>query len=238
MATIYQKTATDRCIILQPREAMLRKMNIPVGWSDLAIAMAFSITSDVGDNATPVTEALNVSSALDRISFGIKDDSTILPLMAGSRFIGLNTFTPWDSTVRINDSGGWRTDGKNSSWSGTSWVLTDGVTQRYLTSDQGSSHRLSCGSNPTADSSYSNWISIRMIRTADDITVKYINTPCTTDPNSTAIQTFFDTASWQYVANNYALSGIGAWDVRNIFLRLPFRHNRARVHCYGYKLFS
>lgn len=85
MATIYQKTASDKTLILSPREYFLRPFDFGTDWTEVRVGIFFGGVTSGGDNTQAVSETVAVSSAIDRIAFGIKDSATAaLPGQAGS----------------------------------------------------------------------------------------------------------------------------------------------------------
>ncbi len=89
MATIYQKTVTDKTCILSPREYILRPFDFGTDWTEVRIGAYFSGVAASGDNTDSAAESLAVASASDRVAFGIKDSATSdLPGFGTALFLG------------------------------------------------------------------------------------------------------------------------------------------------------
>lgn len=93
MATIYQKTVTDKTCILSPREYILRPFDFGA-WTEMRFGCYFSGVAASGDNTDSAAETVALSSASDRICFGIKDSATTdLPGFGSALFLGAVTET-------------------------------------------------------------------------------------------------------------------------------------------------
>jgi hypothetical protein len=95
MAKIYQKTiasGTDKCLILDPREALLYPFNIGT-WTEARLGFLISVTSAASDNSADAQSISSVimDSAANHFAFGIKDSSETLPRLAGSQFWGASS---------------------------------------------------------------------------------------------------------------------------------------------------
>jgi len=94
MATIYQKTVTDKTCILSPREYILRPFDFGTDWTEVRIGAYFSGIAASGDNTDSAAETVALASASDRIAFGIKDSATSdLPGFGAALFLGAVTET-------------------------------------------------------------------------------------------------------------------------------------------------
>lgn len=128
MSDIYLKVAGDQTLLMTPRTGFLRKFNVGTDWTELRVGMYASTVGLATGNTSPVAETVVVSNALDRITFGLKDDSQNLPGQAGSLFLGMravgNSLSASNFFECINGSGqmvGCTCDGT---------VFTDHVTVR------------------------------------------------------------------------------------------------------------
>lgn len=93
MATIYQKTVSDKTLILAPREFFLRPFDLGA-WTEMRIGVFLSGVTSGGDNTDSVVESVTVNTAADRIAFGIKDSaSNDLPGFGSALFLGAVTET-------------------------------------------------------------------------------------------------------------------------------------------------
>lgn len=91
MATIYEKLVTDKTLILEPREGIIRQFDFGL-WTEMRIGMYYCGIGTSGDNVTSVSETVAQSTNADRITFGIKNNSTDdLPGFTGARFLGTAT---------------------------------------------------------------------------------------------------------------------------------------------------
>lgn len=93
MAIIYQKIATDKTLILSPREGILRAFDFGA-WTEMRIGIFYSGVTSGGDNTQSVAEVVALSSPADRLAFGIKNsDTDDLPGEAGGTFLGASNST-------------------------------------------------------------------------------------------------------------------------------------------------
>ncbi len=93
MATIYQKTVTDKTCILSPREYILRPFDFGA-WTEMRFGCYLSGVAASGDNTDSAAETVALSSAADRICFGLKDSATTdLPGFGSALFLGAVTET-------------------------------------------------------------------------------------------------------------------------------------------------
>ncbi len=94
MATIYQKTVTDKTCILSPREYILRPFDFGTDWTEMRIGCYLSGVAASGDNTDSAAETVALTSASDRVCFGIKDSATSdLPGFGTALFLGIVTET-------------------------------------------------------------------------------------------------------------------------------------------------
>ncbi len=90
MATIYQKTVTDKTCILSPREYILRPFDFGTDWTEVRIGCYLSGVASSGDNTDSASETVVISSASDRVAFGIKDSATSdLPGFGSALYLGV-----------------------------------------------------------------------------------------------------------------------------------------------------
>jgi hypothetical protein len=90
MAEIYNNTV-ENTLILAPREYVSRPFSFGASWTEIRMGMFFGLVSAVGDNVNSVAETVAIASAADRITFGIKDSSAVVPGAVGSQFLGAIT---------------------------------------------------------------------------------------------------------------------------------------------------
>ncbi len=88
MATIYQKTVSDKTCILAPREFILRPFDFQA-WTEMRFGVFISAVTSSGNNTNAVNETVALSTYADRIAFGIKDSATNdLPGFGAALFLG------------------------------------------------------------------------------------------------------------------------------------------------------
>lgn len=92
MAIIYEKTITDKTLILSPREGVLRQFDFG-SWTQMRLGIFWSMVSSVDDNAKyAVAEFLTYNTPLDSMCVGIKNaDTQDLPGETGAQYMGLFT---------------------------------------------------------------------------------------------------------------------------------------------------
>lgn len=100
MALIYQKTISDKCLVLDSRESAWFPLKCGA-WTGLEIGVLFSLTSSSDHNAPYSNESIEYSNPYDGIFFGIKDTGFYLPLESG-HFIGLTSAPSFGGTSTIN----------------------------------------------------------------------------------------------------------------------------------------
>jgi len=92
MASIYQKTVSDKTCILAPREYIMRPFDFG-DWTMMRFGMFIGGVTASGDNSQSVDEEVSLITAGDRWTIGIKDSATTaLPGQAGSLFVGAGSF--------------------------------------------------------------------------------------------------------------------------------------------------
>ena len=238
MAEIYQKTIDDKCIILSPREALMREMNIPSNWTLLDVIVGLSFTSTSSPNAEPAEEeTVSRLSNRDSFFFGVKDGTLEQPGFAG-RFLGFSTAVA-GMTTRTNGIGTY-----------TRTIMGPGVYSPLATAADAATVVTSpslvdctdtyfCMPNdPTPSTGYFRWVAIRLDRSSGTSLVAAVSPSGNlTDASNEALRSHLIAATWGYVSA-VAVSGISTWDVRHLFLRFPFYNYRIRVHNYGYRLIS
>lgn len=126
MAKIFDKTdidsVQDRALVLNTNEAILRKMDLPEGWTEVRLGMFLSpadyltgLNSWVGENS------INQSVIDNSYCFGIKDESITKISETGSSYIGV--FSAGVDANAFKSSNAGTTDG---------WVRTIAFANYYL----------------------------------------------------------------------------------------------------------
>lgn len=246
MASVYQKTPDDKCIILQPREAFMREMNIPANWTVLDLAFGVSYTTAADQNAPYSTTAgPGFSSHLDRTFYGVKDGSQTAPGFAGSRFLGTGYGS---SNEYLGVSYGFYSHTNDTSYvcptatDGGS-VVRGGRDAPYITLPGHiitSAEDLLYGPTPNGDVNYFTWRMMRIDRTSSKPKMRLFNIRNAPDPSDSALRDVFLNLNFSPAGSfvEIDVSGADAWDIRHMYYRSPFTSMRVRIHNYGYRLVS
>lgn len=233
MAKFYAKTVTDMTLIPDVREGFVRQFNFGTDWTEVRIGMfCGAVHATTSDNTAAPTEALALSSAADRIFFGIKDSSTALPGSTGSLFIGAMTATGKTSDVGggyINSHDGELVAG---AYAGT--TLVNGTT----TEDMGKSMQYP---DITGATGYNGFYCLKfVVANIGTATQTVTVTPCLTasvtgtDYSATALLTAISTFANPGTARtiNWFDSVSAARTIPDcFFVRMPFYNSRLRISC-------
>lgn len=229
MSSVYQKTVDDKCLILEPGEALIREMAIPSNWTDLILYVGLSFTTAVDENGVTATESVTNTGLLSRPLFGVKDGSSLAPGAAGSQFLGYAT-KHTDSASRYLTGSPAQVLGYDASPTG---IATDGATY-YHGYNIGN---LYLATNESSDTNYFGWCLFRITRRAGAVSFYIIpDYSNRTDASHSAINTLIDSTPWSD-AGGPAVDA-RSWDIKHFFFRMPFNTVRARIHNYGYKLIT
>lgn len=88
----YQKTVTDKTIILSPREALIRPFDFGDDWTEMRFGFFVGGVTAAGDNTgISSSEFLTLSTFADRLTIGLKDNTDDLPGVAGTNFVGFGS---------------------------------------------------------------------------------------------------------------------------------------------------
>lgn len=99
MATIYQHNASDRVLILDPREAYQRKLDVG-SWNEIRIGIFCNNVGLASSTANYTSEQVTQVSRADALAIGLKDSATsILPGFSGSYYIGMFHTSSYTCTV-------------------------------------------------------------------------------------------------------------------------------------------
>lgn len=89
MATIYSHNANDKVLILDPREAFQRKLDLG-SWNEIRIGMFYNTVGLNTPTSSYLDETVVQNTRSDIIAVGLKDSATsILPGFSGSYYIGM-----------------------------------------------------------------------------------------------------------------------------------------------------
>lgn len=241
---IYQKTPSDKCIILDPQQPLLREMDIPGNWSKLNLVVGWSFTSSTEDNAsTAYPSSVRNLTVLDTFMWGVKDGSAIAPGMAGSEFMGVGTLNSHSAYVGLfrkstngyasiygseaNDGQVYKADPTPVYTSGTNIMFNPTLYEQQ---------RFSAPLDSSGDSNYFYWMILQLTRTEQTLAAATQFIQNQTDPSSRAMREFLGNAAPSPFG---AISGTGLMpDLRHFYLRLPMLTARVRIHNYGYRLIA
>jgi len=102
MATIYAKSLTDKTLILDPREYMLRPFDLGATWTEIRWGFFWTMVTSGGDDVPAVNEGVALNTVADFPVMGLKDAATTaLPGQAGSLFLGNIAVTVGDVSAQI-----------------------------------------------------------------------------------------------------------------------------------------
>jgi hypothetical protein len=247
MAEIYQTLALENALILESREYMLRQFNFQNAgnpWTEMRMGMLYAGVSLTNDNVNSAAEDVVVSSAADRIAFGIKDSGAAIPGTTGSpsSCLFLGATTALDAVVfhvpssYVNVEGG----GQNSFGSygvGGNLAACGAVDASYISGYN--AEYLDRMLFPTVASGANNYCGFYALRfvianqglaaqtvTISDSTSQPVGVPYTV----AALRTLINNASYQNARVIAWNNGSTAYAIPNCwFLRLPFYNNRIRI---------
>lgn len=248
MATIYQKTVDDKCLILEPREALQRELNLPDDWKRVRIAIGLSITGSVSDpNTLPTLETITRLTELDRFYFGLKTSEVNAPHVAG-KFVGISDYSSNPSSYPLSISSGYYIGNEaNVIFSFQPTICDAGI--RYQTASATGSNQIYVTSNPTNTTNYGAFVVLEIdVRTPGTLICRMGGSAewiaqgaATTDFSDAALRDRLQNASFSPATT--LTSGVywGAGEnpgTTHMYFRLPFFNNRARIHSYGYLLLA
>lgn len=234
MATIYQKTASDKTLILSPREYFLRPFDFGTDWTEVRIGMYFSGVTSGGDNTQAGSETVALSTAADRIAFGIKDSGTSsLPGTVGSVFLGALT-----ATTRSSECNGQGFQGSSlgllaaGGYSGA--TLVGGATAQEMSNSMG------FGGGVADATGYCGFYGLQFVianRGLATQTVTIRASDATGSPiagatyTASALRTLLNNGPWTGTAHTLAWNdGAAAYAIPDaVYVRMPFYNNRIRI---------
>lgn len=232
MATIYQKTVSDKTCILAPREFTLHPFDFQ-NWTEMRLGIYFGGVTSGGDNTMSTAETVTLSSSADRVCFGIKNSSTNdIPGVAGSLFLGSMTGTGLSSDIPGGIEFG--TTGTSNSLSAGGYdgtTLVGGTTSQYLLDD------MKFPTDTSLATGYNGFYAVKFVITnrgtasqSVAISSATTRTVAGTDYSAQALRLLINNATYnasQSVAWN---TGAAARDIPDaIYIRMPFYSNRIRI---------
>lgn len=230
MATIYQKTVTDKTCILSPREYILRPFDFGA-WTEMRFGVYFSGVAASGDNTNSAAETVALSSAADRICFGIKDSATSdLPGFGAALFLGAVTETSSSSYCSGSDFTSLSADRisaagyHETTLVGGAFAQTLGAAMNYPAS-------------ASASSSYCGFYALKFVIT--NLGTSSQSVAISSNSSSSISGTDYSASALQLDINNatYGSAVATAWNdgatARTIpdaiYIRMPFYSNRIRL---------
>lgn len=235
MATIYQKTVTDKTCILAPREFYLRPFDFGSDWTELRFGAYFSGVTSGGDDTTSVAETVAISTAADKIFFGLKDSATNdLPGFGDALFLGATTESGNSSTISIGPPNSFRTaviSGGNLAAVGYhETTMVGGASGQTLSEIM---------QFPVASgaSAYCGFFVVKFVITdlglssqSVAISAEATATVSGTDYSASALRLLINNATFSAAATIAWNDGAVARDIPDaVFIRLPFYNNRIRL---------
>lgn len=232
-ATIYQKPS-EKTLILAPRESMQRAFDFGA-WTELRMAMFFSVIDAINDNAAGAGETAIINTAADYLTFGLKNaDNTTLPGMAGSRFVGIGARTGnvnTSSNFILNSGAGFDTFG----YEGT--TLKNGTGKVGVWAGP---------TNPAPSSNYCVMSAIRMVITDRGLATQSIAISSSETASGSSsypaslllsdMNTFASPSASRTVQWN---DGVAAYPIPDSFwVRCPLYNNRIRISCIRMKRYA
>lgn len=246
MATIYQKTVDDKCLILEPREALQRELNLPANWQRVRIAIGLSITGSVSDpNTLPTLESITRLTELDRFYFGLKTSEVNAPHVAG-KFVGISDYSANPSSYPLSISSGYYVGSEANAVFRFQPTICESGTRYQTASTATGSNLIYVTSNPTSATNYGAFVVLEIdVRTTGTLICRMGGSAngaaqgATTDFSDAALRDRLQNASFS--SDTTLTSGVywGAGEnpgTTHMYFRLPFFNNRARIHSYGYLL--
>lgn len=230
MATIYQKTVSDKTCILAPREFILRPFDFEA-WTEMRVGIYLSGVASSGDNTDSASEHVTINTAADKIAFGIKDSATNdLPGLGAALFLGMLTS---GSATRDSFCSG----GAFITSSGTLSVggYHDTTLVAGLDADAGAA--MSYPASASGATGYCGFYGIRFVISNLGLSSQSLSISSVT--NSPIAGTGYSAAALELLINNstYSSARTVAWNDGAVarvipdafYLRMPFYSNRIRM---------
>lgn len=229
MALIYQKTVSDRTLILAPREFILRPFDFQA-WTEMRFGIYFDGVAASGDNTNSTAETVALSTAADRIAFGIKDSATNdLPGFGTSLFLGVVTDTAQSSSC----------DGSSFGNTGAAFLSAAGYHETTLVGGAAADHviNMSYPASSSGATGYNGFFCLRYVIANIGTSSQSINiqasssTPIAgTDYSAQALRLLMNGASFGSAITVAWNTGAAARTIPDaIYFRMPFYSNRIRV---------
>lgn len=237
MATIYQKTVSDKTCILAPREFILRPFDFGDDWTEMRLGAYISGVTSGADDTTSVAETVSISTAADRIFFGIKDSATNdLPGFGDALFLGVTTETGNGSNITIGPPNSFRTaviSGGNLAAVGYHDTTIVGGSSGQTTNE------IMLFPAASGSSAYCGFFVVKFVISnrgtssqSFAISVEATTTISGTDYSASALRLLINNATFNTPVTIAWNDGAVARDIPDaIFIRMPFYNNRIRLSC-------
>lgn len=231
MAEIYLKSA-ENTLILSPREGVQRPFNFDA-WTEVRLGMYFGGVTAAGDNSQAVAETVNISSYLDRITFGLKTEDALMPGQTDCKFIGVTSTTRSELDTTVNTFGS--ADATSGFYNGMNGAIAIDTTFTTRTTPNSSGMRYPTVTGATA---YCGFYALKFVVTNSGTATQQIavsfsqnNSVAGADYSASALLTDINNAVYTSMGAAFDWNnGASAYALPNAFwLRLPFFNNRVRV---------
>jgi len=228
MAEIYTKAA-ENTLILESREMMLRQFNFGT-WTEMRMGMYFGGVNASGNNVNSVNESVTLTSALDRICFGIKDSSTTtIPGQTGAQFLGVTT-----TTGQLSKAGN---DGVQGIIYSNGALSPVGTVDTTITGGSVAGAPMQYPIDITGSSAYCGFYALKFVinnagLSSQTVTITSTNTVTIAGSAYTVnnLRALINSATYGGSATIAWNNGATANAIPNCwFLRLPFLNNRIRI---------
>lgn len=229
MATIFQKTATDNCLILGARESLTYPFSLG-NWTEVRMGFYISVTSSSGDNTLyGGNETIPFASGPANIYVGLTSSEPGFPRQNGKTYIGLGPHNP-GSTQNLNSTVISCADASNTRLaavdaSGNLSISTAGAGMIGYT-------------NTTGNTNYARFYGLRYVVSSNNqyTVTKTAGASPVTNPTvedtRAQLQAMPSSDSLGSLYFNYGFTSSGVQLPRpnNVYLYFPFWGSRVRIH--------
>lgn len=232
MATIYQKTATDKTSIQAPREYFMRQFDFE-DWTEMRMGFYISGVSSSDDNAGTSVENVSISTVADKIMVGIKNSDTVdLPGEAGSLFLGITTPDGFGSRCTTVRMGRVSSDDQLAAVGYNGASMIGGTTSESVTG-------LFFPVDPSVATGYCGLFAMKFVITNRGAASQSIAISTWSDDgiagadySASALGLDLNNAIYGTARNIAWNDGAAAYDIPDaFFVRVPFYSNRIRLSC-------
>lgn len=237
MALIYQKLVTDKTLILDPREYVMRPFDLGADWTEIRFGFFWTPVQSGNDNLEPAgNEVIAINNAQDWITAGFKDSATTaLPGQATAFFlghIGWNNVNPGQCSL-VDLGATWRIGGSNTATTGH-LAGYDGVTLKGSDAAAGVAPQ---APDASLAAGYNGFFGVKCVLTNRGLATQQAQ--LSSAVTATVAGTDYSIAALRQAINNGVYTGGAAFAWNDgaaaltvpdaVFLRLPFFVNRIRI---------